>query len=154
MLLKRELDIRGKFAGQVTEEMAKDGATALLEWLGHPTPPKPQPADGATYAAKVDKAEARIDWSVAAEQVERQVRAFNPVPGAWFEANGERIKLLEATVSEDVSGRPGDVLDESLTVACGESSIRPLQVQRAGRAPMTPVELLRGFAIPKGTMLP
>ena len=154
MLLKRELDIRGKFAGQVTEEMAKVGATALLEWLGHPTPPQPQPADGATYAAKVDKAEARIDWSVAAGQVERQVRAFNPVPGAWFEANGERIKLLEATVREDVSGRPGEVLDDSLTVSCGESSIRPLKVQRAGRAPMTPVELLRGFAIPKGTILP
>jgi len=154
MLLKRELDIRGKTAGQVTEEMAKVGAAALLEWLGHPTRPQPQPADGATYAAKVDKAEARIDWSVAAEQVERQVRAFNPVPGAWFEANGERIKLLEATVREDESGRPGEVLDDSLTVSCGESSIRPLKVQRAGRAPMTPVELLRGFAIPKGTILP
>jgi len=154
MLLKRELEIHGKTAGQVTEEMAKVGAAALLEWLGRPTPPQPQPADGATYAAKVDKAEARIDWSVAAEQVERQVRAFNPVPGAWFEANGERIKLLEATVREDVSGRPGEVLDDSLTVSCGESSIRPLKVQRAGRAPMTPVELLRGFAIPKGTILP
>jgi methionyl-tRNA formyltransferase len=153
MLLKRELGIRGKTAGQVTEEMAKVGAAALLEWLGHPTPPKSQPADGATYAAKVDKAEARIDWSVAAEQVERKVRAFNPVPGAWFEVNGERIKLLEATVGEDQSGQPGEVLDDGLTVACGEGSIRPLKVQRAGRGPMTSKELLRGFAVPKCTIL-
>ena len=101
MLLKRELDIRGKNAGQVTEELAKLGAQALIEWLEHPTPPEPQPNDGATYAAKIDKAEARIDWTQPAEQIERQVRAFNPTPGAWFEANGERIKVLEAEVERD-----------------------------------------------------
>jgi len=154
MLLKRELDIRGKYAGQVTEEMANLGAEALVDWLDNPTPPQPQPADGATYAAKIDKAEARIDWSSAADQVERQARAFNPVPGAWFEANGERIKLLEAAAGGDASDRPGLVLDDCLTVACGQGYIRPLKVQRAGRAPMRPGELLRGFAIPKGTVLP
>jgi methionyl-tRNA formyltransferase len=154
MLLERELGIRGKTAGQVTEEMAKVGAAALLEWLGQPTPPKSQPADGATYAAKVDKAEARIDWSVTAEQVKRQVRAFNPVPGAWFEVDGERIKLLEATARGEEAGQPGEVLDDGLTVACGEGAIRPLKVQRAGRGPMTSKELLRGFAVPKGTILP
>jgi methionyl-tRNA formyltransferase len=154
MLLKRELDIRGKYAGQVTEEMANLGAEALVDWLDNPTPPQPQPADGATYAAKIDKAEARIDWSSAADQVERQARAFNPVPGAWFEANGERIKLLEAAAGGDASGEPGMVLDDCLTVACGQGYIRPLKVQRAGRAPMRPGELLRGFAIPKGTVLP
>jgi methionyl-tRNA formyltransferase len=154
MLLKRELDIRGKYAGQVTEEMANLGAEALVDWLDNPTPPQPQPADGATYAAKIDKAEARIDWSSAADQVERQARAFNPVPGAWFEANGERIKLLEAAAGGDASGEPGMVLDDCLTVACGQGYIRPLKVQRAGRAPMSPGELLRGFVIPKGTVLP
>jgi len=154
MLLKRELDIRGKSAGQVTEEMANLGAEALVDWLDNPTPPQPQPADGATYAAKIDKAEARIDWSSAADQVERQVRAFNPVPSAWFEANGERIKLLEAAAGGDASGEPGMVLDDCLTVACGQGYIRPLKVQRAGRAPMSPGELLRGFVIPKGTVLP
>jgi len=106
------------------------------------------------YAAKIDKAEARIDWSSAADQVERQARAFNPVPGAWFEANGERIKLLEAAAGGDASGKPGMVLDDCLTVACGQGYIRPLKVQRAGRAPMSPGELLRGFVIPKGTILP
>ena len=153
MLLRRELDIRGKNAGQVTDEMTKLGANALIEWLDSQTPPRPQPDDGVTYAAKIDKAEARIDWSVPADRIERQVRAFAPVPGAWFEARGERIKLLEAVVGTDASGSPGEVLDDCLSVACGKGYIRPLKAQRAGRASMTPGELLRGFPIPKGTIL-
>jgi methionyl-tRNA formyltransferase len=174
MLLKRELGIRGKNAGQATEELANLGATALIEWLNHPSPPEPQPEEGATYASKIDKAEARIDWRRSAEEIERQVRAFNPVPGAWFEANGERIKLLEAEL-EDRSlhpresggpavletqrdsrfrGNDGLVLDDGLLIQCAEGAIRPAVVQRAGRAPMTAGELLRGFAIPKGTILP
>jgi methionyl-tRNA formyltransferase len=154
MLLKRELDIRGKNAGQVTEELAALGASALVDWLDHPTPPQPQPDDGVTYASKVDKAEARIDWSKPAEEIARQVRAFNPVPGAWFEANGERVKLLEAAVGDDAAGKLGEVLDDCLSIACGSGYIRPLNVQRAGRGAMTPGELLRGFAVPKGTILP
>jgi methionyl-tRNA formyltransferase len=114
----------------------------------------PQPDEGATYASKIDKAEARIDWSRSAEEIERQVRAFNPVPGAWFEANGERVKLLEAAAGEDSSGKRGEVLDDCLTIACGSGYLRPLKVQRAGRAVMTPGELLRGFPIPEGTILP
>jgi methionyl-tRNA formyltransferase len=153
MLLTRELSLEGKTAGQVTEELAKLGAMALVDWLAEQTPPTPQPEDGVTYAAKIDKAEARIDWSRSATEVERQVRAFNPVPGAWFEANGERIKLLAAEVI-DGSGAPGKVLDEQLTIACGEGALRPVSVQRAGRGAMTPGELLRGFAIAKGTVLP
>jgi methionyl-tRNA formyltransferase len=152
MLLMRELDIRDKNAGQVTEELAKLGACALIEWLDHPTPPKPQPPEGATYAKKIDKAEARIDWSAPAEQTQRQVRAFAPTPGAWFEVNGERVKLLETEIVE-AQGRPGEVLDEALTIAAVDGAIRPLKVQRAGRGVMTPGELLRGFAIPKGTIL-
>jgi methionyl-tRNA formyltransferase len=154
MLLRRELEIVGKNAGQVTEELAKLGAAALVEWLDQPMTPEAQPNVGVTYAPKVDKAEARIDWSKPAEEIERQVRAFNPVPGAWFEANGERIKLLEMAVGADASGNPGEVLDDCLTIACGEGHAGPLKVQRAGRAAMTPGELLRGFAIPKGTILP
>ena len=153
MLLKRELGIRGKNAGQVMEELSKLGAGALIEWLDHPIPPETQPNIGVTYASKIDKAEARIDWSKAAEQIERQVRAFNPVPGAWFEANGDRIKLLAVTVGVDAAGQPGEVLDDCLSVACGDGYVRPLQVQRAGRGAMTPGELLRGFPIPKGSIL-
>jgi methionyl-tRNA formyltransferase len=154
MLLKRELDIRGKNAGQVTDELAELGAEALIDWLEHPTPPQPQPDDGVTYASKIDKAEARIDWSKPAEEITRQVRAFNPMPGAWFEANGERVKLLEAIEGTDASGKPGEILDDSLNIAAGAGCVRPLLVQRAGRAAMSPGELLRGFAIPKGTILP
>ena len=153
MLHRLTLDIRGKPAGQVTEEMAHLGAQALLDWLGNPTPPEPQPIAGATYAAKIDKAEARIDWSRTAEEIERQVRAFNPVPGAWFEANGERIKLLQAAVGNAVSGQPGEVLDDCLNVATGQGYVRPMLVQRAGRATMAPGELLRGFPVPTGTIL-
>jgi methionyl-tRNA formyltransferase len=154
MLHRLTLDIRGKNAGQATEEMAHLGAQALLDWLNNPTPPEPQPIAGATYASKIDKAEARIDWSQTAEQIERQVRAFNPMPGAWFEANGERIKLLEGAVGNGASGKAGEVLDDCLNIATGHGYIRPLKVQRAGRGAMTPGELLRGFAIPTGTILP
>ena len=157
MLLTRELDIRGKNAGQVTEEMSKLGADALTEWLSKPAParpqPQPQPQLGIAYASKVDKAEARIDWSKPASEIERAVRAFNPVPGAWFEANGERIKLIAAEVVDE-AGSPGEVLDDKLTVATGAGAIRPIEVQRAGRGPMGAGELLRGFAVPKGTILP
>jgi methionyl-tRNA formyltransferase len=174
MLLRHELSISGKNAGQVTDELAKLGAKTLIEWLDHPTPPETQPEDGVTYASKVDKAETRIDWSKPAEEIERQVRAFAPTPGAWFEANGERIKLLEAIVEPSPrysreSGNPdylmqeqrdpgfrggdGVVLDDALLIECSDGAIRPTLVQRAGRGAMTPGELLRGFAIPKGTRL-
>jgi len=153
MLHRLTLDIRGKNAGQVTEELASLGAHALIDWLDNPTPPEPQPIAGATYASKIDKVEARIDWTQPAEQVDRQVRAFNPMPGAWLEANGERIKLLEVAVGCDASGQPGEVLDDCLSVACGQGYVRPLKVQRAGKGIMTAGELLRGFAIAKGTIL-
>ena len=153
MLLQRELPILGKNAGQVTEELAKLGAEALLEWLAVPGPAADQPEHGVTYAAKLAKAEARIDWSTGADEIERQVRAFNPSPGAYFEFGGERIRLLEAEIVL-TKGAPGTVLDSQLTIACGKLAIGPLIVQRAGRGTMTPQELLRGFPIPVGTILP
>lgn len=154
MLLTRELGLDRKNAGQVTEKLSILGASALLEWLNDPTSPRPQPEDGATYAPKIDKAEARIDWSKPADEIELQIRAFAPWPGAWFEANGERIKLLEARAGHDAAGKPGEVLDDCLNIAAGSGYVRPLRVQRAGRSSMTVDELLRGFAIPKGTILP
>jgi methionyl-tRNA formyltransferase len=153
MLARQTLDIRHKNAGEVREEMANLGARLLVEWLQSPTAPEPQPIAGATYASKIDKVEARIDWALPAIEIERRVRAFAPAPGAWFVADGERIKLLEAGVSED-SGTPGTVLDDRLSVATGHGAIRPLKVQRSGRAPMSPDDLLRGFSIPQGTLLP
>jgi len=152
MLFKMVTRIDRKSAGQLTDELSKLGALALARWIEVPTTPEPQPDVGVTYASKVDKAEARIDWSQPAEQVERQVRAFNPMPGAWFEVNGERIKLLRADIDRG-TGRPGEIIDDALTIDCVDGAIRPLLVQRAGRAPMAPGELLRGFPIPKGTIL-
>lgn len=152
MLLQRELPIEGKNAGQVTEELARLGAKTLLQWLDAPTTPVPQPKEGVTYAPKVIKAESRIDWSRSADEVVRQVLAFAPAPGAWFEAGGDRVRLLEADAAEG-SGEPGEVLDDRLAVACGDGAVRPLLVQRAGRAAMAPEELLRGFSIPRGTIL-
>jgi methionyl-tRNA formyltransferase len=122
--------------------------------LRSPTSPEPQPNEGETYASKIEKAEARIDWAQPADEIERKVRAFAPFPGAWFEANGERIKLLDARAGSDASGKAGEVLDDCLNIAAGEGYVRPLRVQRAGRSAMTVDELLRGFAIPKGTVLP
>jgi methionyl-tRNA formyltransferase len=171
MLLKRETPVNKKTGGELTEELAQLGAEALVEWLGNPTLPVAQPEEGVTYAKKIDKAEARIDWSRSAEEIERQVRAFVPSPGVWFEVNGERVKLLEAEITSRhpresggpasaeeqrdsrLRGNDGLVLDDELLIQCGEGAIRPLKVQRAGRGVMTPDELLHGFPIPKGTIL-
>ena len=152
MLLKREISIEGKNAGQLTEELAQVGAGTLTEWLAAPGSAIGQPEEGVTYATKVDKGEARIDWTLPAEQIVRQVLAFAPAPGAWFEVNGERIKVPQAEIAEAL-GQPGEVLDEHLTIGCGEGSVRPLLVQRSGRGVMKPRELLRGFAVPVGTIL-
>jgi methionyl-tRNA formyltransferase len=152
MLAAQEVAIDRKNARQVTGELSRIGAQLMAQLLSafDSYPHVPQPDNGATYATKVRKEEARIDWSRPAVEIERQVQAFTPSPGAWFEFGGERIKLLGAEAGAG-DGRPGEVIDEMLAVATGEGAIRPALVQRAGKAPMTPGELLRGFAIPKGT---
>ena len=152
MLARAVTSIDRKTAGELTAELAKMGAGLLVQTLGNPPPAVPQPETGVTYAAKIDKAEARIDFSAGALAVERQVRAFAPAPGAWFEHGGERIRVLEA---EAIGGgaEPGLVADEGLVVGCGVGLIRLVTVQRAGRGAMRAHELLRGFAIPVGTVL-
>jgi methionyl-tRNA formyltransferase len=154
MLAVEALPIDGKTAGMLTDELAQVGAallTRVVSDLGL-YPPSPQPDEGVTYAAKIDKAEARLDFEQPAEQIERQVRAFNPAPGAFFEIGAERIRILSAEIVA-ASGRPGTVVDERLTIACGDGAVRPVTVQRAGRAPMAVADLLRGFPIAPGTML-
>lgn len=152
--LEARTPIARKDAGALFEELSATGARLLLQVLADPDgyPPVAQPGEGVTYAAKIDKAETRLDFTLPADAAERQVRAFAPSPGAWFEARGERIRLLSAEVTGD-EGAPGEVLDDALTIACGSGALRPLRVQRAGRAVMTPQELLRGFALPPGTRL-
>ena len=112
----------------------------------------PQPPEGVTYAAKLAKEEGRIDWRRTARELDRQLRALTPWPGMWFELAGERIKLISAKPVAD-SGEPGEVLDDELTVACGEGALKCVTLQRAGKAPMAAADLLRGFAIPAGTHL-
>lgn len=155
MLLRREVPIGNKNDMQLTENLAEIGAELMVEYLADTDryPPEPQTEESVTYAAKVRKEEARIDWAFPALQILHQVRGLAPFPGAWLEANEERIKLLDAEVAGG-DGQPGEVLDDTLRIACGEAALRPLLLQRAGRAPMSPEELLRGFAIPKGTILP
>ena len=113
-----------------------------------------QSADGVTYAAKIDKAEARIDFTQSARAVLKHCHGLSPFPGAWFECpvEGEavRIKILRCELADN-SGAPGTVLDDHLTIACGDGAIRVTQLQRAGKGPMSAQEFLRGTAIPVGT---
>jgi methionyl-tRNA formyltransferase len=141
-------------AGPLTEELAGIGARLIVEVLAdlESHPPVPQPVDGVTYAKKIDKAEAKIDFSKTADFIHRQILAFCPTPGAWFEYKGERIKILIADW-DDLSGAVGTTIDDKLSIACGEGSIHPRQIQRAGKPAMCLDEFLRGFSIPKGTQL-
>jgi methionyl-tRNA formyltransferase len=114
----------------------------------------PQPEDGVTYAEKIDKNETRIDWRKPAAEVHDHIRGLSPFPGAWFEMPGEkgpmRVKVLRSTRGEG-SGAPGMLLDENLTIACGDGAIRILDLQRAGKQPMKADEFLRGTKLPAGT---
>ena len=152
MLATVETSIDAKTGGELTDELAKKGAALMVEILSDLSsyPANAQPADGVTYAAKIEKAEARLDFQTGAEQIERQIRAFNPVPGAFFEVTGERIRVLNSEIVQE-TGEPGIVTDENLTIACSDAAIRPTLVQRAGRGVMSAAELLRGFAIAPGT---
>ena len=154
MLAVARTTVDGKTGGALTDELAQTGARTMVEVLADPAAflAEPQPEQGVTYAAKIDKAEARLDFTQPAAQVERQIRAFAPAPGAWIEHQGERVRLLAAKVT-DFEGPAGTVLDDSLTIACGSGAIQAETVQRAGRSIMTADELLRGFAIPAGTSL-
>jgi methionyl-tRNA formyltransferase len=154
MLAKLPTLIGRKTAGELTAELAGMGGALMAQALDRfrKVGALPQREEAATYAPKIRKEEARLDFALPAVDVERRVRAFNPAPGAWFAHEGERIKLLAAELSA-ASGEPGTVLDDGLTIACGEGAIVPTLVQRSGRAPMPAAELLRGFAIPAGSKL-
>ena len=155
MLLKRVVIIARKNAMQLTEELGEIGAAMIVEWFMKPEAyrPESQPDEGVTYAAKITKSEARIDWSLPATTIARHVQGLAPYPGAWFEHGGERIKVLE-TDPVAGTGSPGEVLDDCLVVACGGGAVQLTLLQRAGRGPMDRGEFLRGFPIPKGTILP
>ena len=154
MLAIARTPVDDKTAGELTAELAEIGGRLMVDVLadlpGHR--PEAQPELGVTYAHKIDKAEARLDFTKAAEMVERQIRAFAPAPGAFFELEGERYRVLAADVVAR-EGAVGSVLDDELTIACGYGAVRPKLVQRAGRPLMEVAALLRGHAILAGTVL-
>ena len=154
MLALLPTDIDRKTAGELTAELAGMGGALMADVLNrlYRIGAMPQREAAATYAPKIDKREARLDFTQPAEAVERQIRAFNPAPGAYFEHEGERIRVLAAELSE-LTGTPGTVLDHGLAIACADGAIVPTLVQRAGRGAMRPDELLRGFVIPVGAQL-
>jgi methionyl-tRNA formyltransferase len=154
MLLAEATEIADKTTGALTAELARLGARLMVETLERLPQLHPEPQDEAlaTYAAKIDKAEARIDWRAPASHIERLVRAMNPSPGAWFETGGGRVKLLEAAPANE-SGAPGELLPGG-AIACGEGAIRPLLVQPAGRPAMPADAWWRGARLAPGTRLP
>ncbi|KZE18663.1 MULTISPECIES: methionyl-tRNA formyltransferase [Sphingomonas] len=151
--LEGRTPVAGKTAGELAIELSAMGARLMLEVLADPDayPPVEQASEGVTHAAKIDKAEARLRFDGNAVDAERQVRAFNPAPGAFLEVQGERIKILSARVVPDGGGEPGTVIGDRLEIACADGVLVPVLVQRAGRGVTSADEMLRGFAIPKGT---
>lgn len=128
---------------------------ALDEVAGGRRVGTPQPQQGVTYAPKIGREEGRLDWRLHSTDLERRVRAFDPWPGCSFEVGGERIRVLAAVdLPGPAGGVPGTVLDDRLSVACGEGVLRLLRLQRPGRAALDAPAFLRGFPIPPGTRLP
>jgi len=144
-------------AGELHDELARRGATLMVVALSAlergTLQLTPQPTGGVTYAPKIEKAETRIDWTKPWQKVHDHCRGLSPFPGAWFETAGaERVKVRRTTKGVG-SGKPGQVLDEQLTVGCGEGAVRLVELQRAGRQPMHTEEFLRGTPIARGCVL-
>ncbi|TNF22529.1 MAG: methionyl-tRNA formyltransferase [Rhodobacteraceae bacterium] len=136
------------------DRLSSLGARLIVEALARldTLTPEPQPEQGVTYAQKIDKAEAAIDWTRSASEVDRQIRGLSPFPGAWTTAGESRVKCLMSELAAG-QGAPGRVLDAALTVACGSGAVRLLRLQRAGRAAQDAETFLRGMALPAGTQL-
>lgn len=133
--------------------LTKAGIHTLLKalplYLDGKLAPIPQPQEGVTYADKLAKEEGLLDWTASASFLERKIRALNPWPGTWFDVGYDRIKVLEAiALPLSSSASPGTVLDNQLTIACGEGALRPLRLQKVGKSPLPAAEFLRGYSFP------
>lgn len=156
VLMTEIIEIGRKTAGQVFDEVAGKGAALMVRAMaaaaaGTATQ-TPQSPDGATYAKKIDKAEAHIDWTKPAGQIDALIRGLSPHPGAWCQARGERLKILYAEPAAG-AGTPGAVLDGAPTIACGTGALKLLTVQRAGKGAMAAADFQRGFALKPGEVL-
>jgi methionyl-tRNA formyltransferase len=144
-------------AGEMHDRLAQDGAKLMAIAMGAlergTLQFTPQPEAGVTYATKIDKGETRIDWTKSWQEVHNHCRGLSPFPGAWFElADVGRVKVLRSTKGAGAA-QPGQVLDEQLTIACGEGAVRLVELQRAGRQPMRVEAFLRGTPIARGSLL-
>jgi len=140
-------------AGELHDALSRVGADLMLRVLAAAERDslslRPQPANGVTYAEKISKNETRTDWTKPWKQVHDHIRGLSPFPGAWFELDGVRVKVLRSIRGES-AGPPGILLDNRLTVACGDGAVQLVQVQRAGRQPMSADEFLRGTPVKAG----
>ena len=156
VLTAERVAIGRKTYGELHDELARLGADLMGRTLGAlergAVELVPQPAEGVTYAKKIEKSETRIDWTRPAAALDCMIRGLSPAPGAWFEAKGERIKVLFADAVA-AKGAPGEVLSD-LSIACGEGALKPVAVQRAGRAAADWNAFLRGFPLQAGERLP
>lgn len=154
VLLRREIAIGAEdTTGELHDRLSVLGAETVVQALARlgDLVPEPQPQEGITYAEKIDKSEARIDWTAPATQIDRQIRGLSPFPGAWTLVNGKRVKLLRSRVAKGV-GAPGQVLRD-LTVACGDGAVEVLDVQPEGKPRMTAEAYLSGARLSPGDML-
>jgi methionyl-tRNA formyltransferase len=156
VLMAERTKIGRKTTGELHDELARLGADLMVRALSAlergSIAETPQAADGVTYAKKILKDEAHIDWTKPAHEIDCLIRGLSPSPGAWTTANGERLKILYAEPTEG-DGTPGEILDDNLSIACGGGAVRLVRLQRAGKSVMTADELLRGFYLPRGAML-
>ncbi len=154
MLAMADTKLAGKSAGDATAEIAYMGARLMVDVLDEldEFEAVQQPDEGVSYAAKIDKAEARLNFAQPADAVLRQVLAFYPAPGAFFEYEGDRYRVLKAELAQG-GGEAGTIIDDTLTIACASGAIRPTLIQRAGKPAMATADLLRGRPIPAGTRL-
>jgi len=152
--LRGAIPLAGMTTGRAMDALAVLGARLMVETLADPGshPPVPQPTEGVTHAAKIEKSEARIDPAMDAVQIARTVRAMSPSPGAWMMVGDERIKILCADAIEG-SGEPGVFVDDRMTLACGSGLLRIHRAQRPCKSPLHPEDLTSGFPIPRGTRI-
>ncbi|MDO6522724.1 methionyl-tRNA formyltransferase [Shimia thalassica] len=136
------------------DRLAGIGADAIVNALGQldDLTPVPQPELGVTYAHKIDKSEAKVDWTAPAIEIDRKIRGLSPFPGAWCEVEGQRVKLLASRLAEG-QGTAGEILDDALTVACGDGAVQLLRLQRAGKGAQDADVFLRGFPVSQGQQL-
>ncbi len=155
VLLRREMEIGAEeTTGALHDRLSVLGAEAVVEALARleSLTPEPQPEEGVTYAAKIDKAEAAVDWTRPAIEVDRQIRGLSPFPGAWTLIGGERVKLLGSRLAEG-RGQPGEALTGDLRIACGEGAVEITRAQRAGKGAQAAAVFLNGLPVPAGTVL-